>query len=111
MIDGHWTNIPDAFLPTKILDLCFNILHDPHSKAWIPPHEVKEYKKRLDEQLQNQVNAELEKMRWKDTLTNNRVSSSGGTGGLPSLKILSMSELYNYACPTSIRFKFIRFLW
>lgn len=73
--DGPWTSIPDAFLPAKILELCFNILHDPPDDiikqisllSWIPPHEVKEYRKKLDEQLENQVKAEIEKIRWKET--------------------------------------------
>ena len=27
--NGPWMDIPDAFLPTKVLDLCFNIIHNP----------------------------------------------------------------------------------
>ncbi len=72
--DGHWVDIPDAFLSTEILDLCFNSLYDPPKDimkqisllVWIPPHEVEEYKKKLDEQLHNQVKVELEKIRWKE---------------------------------------------
>ena len=50
-------------LPTKILDLFFNIVHDPlediiKQVAWIPPHEVKEYQTNVDEQLQSQLNYE-----------------------------------------------------
>jgi hypothetical protein len=55
--DGHWVDIPDTFLPTKILDLCFDILHDLPEDilkqisplVWIPPNEVEEYKRKLDE--------------------------------------------------------------
>ena len=72
---GPWTEIPDAFLPTKVLDLCFNIIHDPPDDilkqiallAWIPPHEVKEYQIKLEEQLKSQISLELEKVRWKET--------------------------------------------
>ena len=49
-----WTDIPGAFLPRKILDLLFNIVHDPSEDiikqfvllAWIPPHEVREYQRK-----------------------------------------------------------------
>ena len=72
--DRSWTDIPGAFLPTKILDLVFNIVHDPSEDiikqiallAWIPPHNVREYQKKIDEQLQSQLNSELEKERWKE---------------------------------------------
>lgn len=70
-----WTDISGAFLPTKILDLFFNIVHDPSEDiikqvallGWIPPHEVKDYqKKKINEQLQSQLDSELEKERWKE---------------------------------------------
>ena len=44
--DGPWTDIPDAFLQTKIMDLCFNLIHDPPDDilkyisllGWVPPN-------------------------------------------------------------------------
>ena len=70
---GPWMDIPDAFLPTKILDLCFNVMHDPPEDilkqisflAWIPLREVKEYKIKLEEQLKAQVQLEQQRLQWK----------------------------------------------
>ena len=72
--NGPWTNIPGAFLPSKILDLFFNIVSDPPDDiillisllAWVPPHAVREYQKMIDERLQSQIKSELEKERWKN---------------------------------------------
>lgn len=48
-------DIPGALLPSKILDLFFNIVHDPPEDivkqiallAWVPPHEVRVPKKSM----------------------------------------------------------------
>ena len=71
--NGPWMDIPDAFLPTKVLDLCFNVMHDPPENilkqisllAWIPLHEVREYQTKLEEQLKSQVKLEQERLQWK----------------------------------------------
>ena len=71
---GPWTDIPGAFLPSKVLDIFFNIVSDPPDDillqisllAWVPPHEVREYQKMTDERLQSQIKSELEKERWKN---------------------------------------------
>ena len=72
--NGPWTDISGAFLPTKILDLFFNIVSDPPDDmirqisllAWVSPCEVREYQKMTDERLQSQIKSELEKERWKN---------------------------------------------
>ena len=68
-----WDEIPAAFLPAKILELCFIVVQHPTDDmiqqisllSWVPPREVKDYQKKLQDQLDNQKIMEKEKNRWK----------------------------------------------
>ena len=103
---GPWMDIPDAFLPTKVLDLCFNIVHDPPDDvlkqisflAWIPPHEAREYQTKLAEQLKSQVNLEQQRLRWKQAPiyrdnTKQALEVMCRQEGIPATPIMSKHQL------------------
>ena len=73
LLSGIWDDIPAAFLPTKILDLCFTVVQLPTKDmiqqisllSWVSPRDVKEYHKKLQDQLNSQRMFEKEKEKWK----------------------------------------------
>ena len=70
---GSWITIPAVFLPSKVLELCFTvvphpddiIVHQMSLLSWLTVKEVKEYQRKLEVQLESQLQAEKEKNRWK----------------------------------------------
>ena len=70
---GPWMNIPDTFLPTEVLDQCFNVMHHPSEDilkqisllAWIPLWDVQQYQTKLEEQLKSQVKLEQQRLQWR----------------------------------------------
>jgi len=73
-LQGVWDDIPAAFLPEKILDLCFTVIQEPTNDlsqliallAWVTPSDAKQYLKKIEENLDNQKQVEREKERWKN---------------------------------------------
>ena len=51
LLSGPWDNIPGAYLPSRVLVLCFNVApqltdeikHQISLLSWVIPHEVKQY--------------------------------------------------------------------
>ena len=73
LLSGEWDNIPGVFLPTTILDLCFTVIPSPPEDiinqiallSWITPLEVKQYKAKINTQIETQMKMDREKDRWK----------------------------------------------
>lgn len=91
------------FLPTEVLDLCFNIMHDPPenilkqiSLAWIPLHEVREYQTKLEEQLKSQVQLEQDYSGNKPpyiVTTQNKNSKLCRQEGIPATPTMTKHQL------------------
>ena len=80
---GPWDAIPGVYLPTKVLDLCFSIVQDPSDDiirqispsddiirqisllSWTTTQEVRDYYRKIQTQVDNQIKAEIERERWK----------------------------------------------
>ena len=73
LLEGPWDDIPAAFLPSRILDLCFNIIQHPSDViihqisllSWTVPREVREYYVKIYTQVENQIRAEIGWQQWK----------------------------------------------
>ena len=73
LLKGPWDEIPGAYLPSRILDLCLSLLQELTEElvaqisllSWVTPSEVREYKKKLDNQYEQQLKSEREKNKWK----------------------------------------------
>ena len=73
LVLGPWDEIPGAFLPTKVLDLCLSVIQEPPESiikqmallSWVTQTEVTNYIKKVQTQIEAQLEAELEKMRWR----------------------------------------------
>ena len=71
---GPWDDIPGLFLPTKILDLCFSTMPTPPPDiarlvallAWITPDEAKEYYSKLHTQVNNTLETDQQRGKWKN---------------------------------------------
>ena len=70
LLKGSWITIPAVFLPSKVLELCFIvvphpddiIIHQMSLLSWLTVKEVKEYQRKLEVQLELQLQAEKEKI-------------------------------------------------
>ena len=68
---GPWDDIPSVYLPSKVLDLCFNVFQHPSDDiihlisllSWTTPQEVRSYHEKIQTQVENQIRSELERER------------------------------------------------
>lgn len=73
MLKGPWDDIPEAFLSSKILDLCSTLVLELSDElvqqlsllSWVTPFEVREYFTNLKDRYEQQLKCEMEKERWK----------------------------------------------
>ena len=73
LLKGEWDVIPGVYLPTRVLNLCFSVIPNPDDAlvhqiallSWIMPKEVRNYLAKVEDQLESQMKAELERRRWK----------------------------------------------
>ena len=73
LLKGPWDDIPEAFLPSKILDLCSTLVLELSDElvqqlsllSWVTPFEVREYFTNLKDRYEQQLKCEIEKERWK----------------------------------------------
>lgn len=73
---GPWDDIPGAYLPSKIMELCFAVIPQPEDVvisqisllSWITPQEVKAFYKKIHDQFDSQMKEELERRVWKTHL-------------------------------------------
>ena len=72
--EGPWDDIPEACLPSRVLNLCFSLILDLPNElitqqisllSWVTPYEVREYYKNQRCQYEQQIESEREKDRWK----------------------------------------------
>ena len=72
--EGPWDNIPEAYLPSRVLNLCCSLILDLPDElitqqisllSWVTPYEVREYYKNQRNQYVQQIESEREKNRWK----------------------------------------------
>ena len=72
--EGPWDNIPEAYLPSRVLDLCSSLILDLPDElitqqisllSWVTPYEVREYYKNQSNQYEQQIESEREKDRLK----------------------------------------------
>ena len=71
---GPWDDIPGLLLPSKILELCFSTMLTPPPDiarliallAWVTESEAKEYYSKLQAQVNNMLETDQQRERWKD---------------------------------------------
>ena len=70
---GPWDDIPGAFLPSKIMELCFAVIPKPEDViidqvsllSWITPQEVRAFYQKIHGQFDSQMKVEVERRMWK----------------------------------------------
>ena len=73
---GEWDDIPGAYLPSKIMELCYALVPNPDDDmiaqisllAWITPQEVKGFFKKVHDQFDSQMKIEVSRRMWKSHL-------------------------------------------
>ena len=73
LVLGPWDDIPGAFLPSAVVELCLSVFVDLTDTllqqiallAWVTPSQVKAHHKKLIDQYEGQENAERERERWR----------------------------------------------
>ena len=73
LIKGPWDDIPGAFLPSKVLDLCLSVVPEPTETlvkqfsliSWTTPSDVRQYIKKVQDKIEAQFQSERERERWK----------------------------------------------
>lgn len=72
--EGPWDDIPEAYLPSRVLNLCCSQILDLPNElitqqvsllSWVTSYEVREYYKNQRSQYEQQIESEREKDRWK----------------------------------------------
>ena len=70
---GPWDDVPGAYLPSKILEVCYALIPTPDDDviaqvsllSWITPQEVRAFYQKLKDQFDHQLKADLERRTWK----------------------------------------------
>ena len=111
IFSGPWDNIPGAYLPSRILDLCFSavqhlnddIMHQISLLAWVTPKEAKEYYHKMLTDIESQIQSEMERECWENhtlykTNTKNQLEIMCRKLKIPVTPSLSKHQLTKLIC-------------
>ena len=72
--EGLWDVIPEIFMPTRILDLCYLLMDNPPTNvmnliallAWVTVSEAKQYYEKVRRRTEDTIKGDEERKRWKN---------------------------------------------